>query len=871
MELKFHLSIPSFAPGVTFPKPKKLLSFIVMKKNNVKIFKFLAAGLGLATAVLTSDHAQGQTNFTTSVTSGGSFSWDGNNWGTINTGPFASAWAGDGTAAFYAPSTSYLVTVAASENMAGLDQAGTGTLTITNTTSSGALNLTTTGAINFTNAGNQIAEAGQFFLYGNVIIYAPITGTGGIEQRANDTLFLYGTNTYSGGTVFTGGQVTEFNNNYSFGTGNLVFNAGGQALISSASVLVTITNNVYFQGPNYVENFVSSSHGVNFAGNFYIPTDSTNNFELGGSSGGNVTTISGVISGTNSEINPTDPGTKQATLNLFGTNTYSGGTLLNTTNILVGFNNSSSFGTGSIFISHAGINFTNVATNTITLPNDIVFGASNNAVAIYGTNITFNGNIALAPSGYNGITNVNGTTFAFAGVISGNAELVPEGKGTLVLNGANTYSGGTYMNDANLAYRYNNGSIFGTGTNYIATSSFIPFEAVGSTPITIPNPFSILVNNAAINFNSSVGGTGGPNICSGNWYLGTNILDLRNDGNTAAESVTLTGIISGSGGVQYSANNNNPFFYIFGANTYSGGTFIGNASPTIPTIAFNNSQSFGTGTIYNQGTNAVRMVATGGNAFTLANNIIMTNAPVGFTFSNASSAALTLAGVISGTGSATFSGTSGSTIYLSNQNTYTGATTIGAGATLELATYGAITSSSGLTLNGGTLDPDGLNQTINALTLSASSTITYEAGGAEIDFANSSSLTWSGTLDVTNWNSSVDKLRFGTDSTGLTSNQLAQIEFNGAGLGTAQIDANGYIIAVTPPPSVTILSPTISGGNINFSFATTANQSYTVWGTTNLLAPNWIEVTNFNGDGNTDQLSLPVTNNGAEFFRVSTP
>ena len=168
------------------------------------------------------------------------------------------------------------------------------------------------------------------------------------------------------------------------------------------------------------------------------------------------------------------------------------------------------------------------------------------------------------------------------------------------------------------------------------------------------------------------------------------------------------------------------------------------------------------------------MVAAGGNAFTLANNIIMTNAPVGFTFSNASSAALTLAGVISGTGSATFSGTSGSTIYLSNQNTYTGTTTIGAGATLELTTSGAISSSSSLALNGGTLNTDGLNQTINALTLSASSTITYEAGGAEIDFANSSSLTWSGTLDVTNWDSSVDKLRFGTDNTGLTSNQLAQ-------------------------------------------------------------------------------------------------
>ena len=117
----------------------------------------------------------------------------------------------------------------------------------------------------------------------------------------------------------------------------------------------------------------------------------------------------------------------------------------------------------------------------------------------------------------------------------------------------------------------------------------------------------------------------------------------------------------------------------------------------------------------------------------------------------------------------------------------------------------------------------------------------------------------------------MDKLRFGTDNTGLTSNQLAQIEFNGTGLGTAQIDANGYIITVTPPPSVIILPPTLSSGNINFSFATTANQSYTVWGTTNLLPSNWIELTNFNGDGNTDQVSWPATNNGAEFFRVSTP
>jgi fibronectin-binding autotransporter adhesin len=853
-----------------FPQKTEKIYCPLIAMKQTKIFKFLA-GLGLAAAVQMLDHAQGQTYFTTNAVTGSTYSWEDNNWGITNAAPFTSAWAGDGTAEFYAHSAAYTVTVAAGENMAGLYQAGTNTLTITNSSSSGALNITTTGTpVNFTNAGIQVAEAQQFYLYGNVFIYTPITGVGGIEQRANDALGLYGTNTYSGGTVFTGGQVTDFNNNNSFGTGNLVFNAGGQALVSVATSLVTLSNNVYFQGANYAENFVSSSHGVNFAGNFYLPSTSTNIFEMGGSSGGNVTTISGVISGTNSAVNPNDPGTKEATFNLFGTNTYTAGTLLNTTNILVGFNNSSSFGPGSIFIKNYGINITNAATNTINLPNNIVFGASNNAVGFYGTNITFSGNIALAPTGFNGLTNENNETLTFAGVISGNAELIPEGKGTLVLNNTNTYTGGTYLNNATLAYRYNNGNIFGTGTNYLATSSDIPFEAVGSTPNIIPNAFSILVNNAAINFNSSVGGTGGANVCSGNWYLGTNQLDLRNDGNTLAESVTLSGVISGSGAVQYSANNNVAPISVFGTNTYTGGTYIGNGSTAAPVVTFNNSQSFSTGAVYNQGTNAVTLIATGGSAFTLANNIIMTNAPAGFTFSNANSTSLILAGVISGTGNANFTGAGGTT-YLNSQNTYTGTTTIGAGATLELTVSGAISSSSGLILNGGTLDPAGVNQTINPLKLNANSAIDYEAGGAEVDFANSSNLTWNGTLNITNWNSSVVKLRFGTDSSGLTGGQLAQIEFNGTGLGNAQIDANGYIIAGTPSSPITILPPTISGGNINFSFATIANQSYTVWGTTNLVAPDWIEVTNFNGDGNTDQVSFPATNNGAGFFEISTP
>jgi hypothetical protein len=96
------------------------------------------------------------------------------------------------------------------------------------------------------------------------------------------------------------------------------------------------------------------------------------------------------------------------------------------------------------------------------------------------------------------------------------------------------------------------------------------------------------------------------------------------------------------------------------------------------------------------------------------------------------------------------------------------------------------------------------------LTLSAStagSTIDYEAGPAEFDFANSSAVTWAAgtTLNLANWNPSTTLLRIGTDPTGLTGTQLAEIEFNGSGLGTAQLDSNGFVVQAVPEPSSLLL------------------------------------------------------------------
>jgi fibronectin-binding autotransporter adhesin len=154
-------------------------------------------------------------------------------------------------------------------------------------------------------------------------------------------------------------------------------------------------------------------------------------------------------------------------------------------------------------------------------------------------------------------------------------------------------------------------------------------------------------------------------------------------------------------------------------------------------------------------------------------------------------------------------------LVLSGANTYSGSTTISAGR-LTLGAANTIASSSSVIMAGGTLDPDGFHHAMTATTLglTASSILDYSSGAAEIDFANSSGVAWTSgmTLNLVstgggNWNNSSDYLEVGT-ATGLTSGQLAEIEFNGTDLGDAGITSQGYIIdtAQIPEPSTVVLS-----------------------------------------------------------------
>lgn len=180
---------------------------------------------------------------------------------------------------------------------------------------------------------------------------------------------------------------------------------------------------------------------------------------------------------------------------------------------------------------------------------------------------------------------------------------------------------------------------------------------------------------------------------------------------------------------------------------------------------------------------------------------------------------------ISGTNNLTMKG-SGTTTFTGNQaNTYSGQTIIdggtlslnkrnninaiagssikvNSGATLLLNSDNQIKNGTSLILNGGTFltgTSVGHSETLNTLTLSSSSTISLGTGTHQISFANSSLISWTGTLTISNWAGTIGnsgtagQIFFGVG--GLTSAQLAQIKFDGYGNG-AMILPSGELVPV---------------------------------------------------------------------------
>ena len=468
------------------------------------------------------------------------------------------------------------------------------------------------------------------------------------------------------------------------------------------------------------------------------------------------------------------------------------------------------------------------------------------------------------------IVNIDGTgNIVITSPITGSSKklsLNANSSGDLRLSGSNSWSGGTDIAGSTSGGRLRIDSLASlptTGTIAITTGGRITLNFPGTyggvsqsmtfNPNQITNPSLDILSGAAVIWQGTI----------------TISAATRIEANGASGSLTFSGNATGAGTLIKQAAGN---LILSGtANTLTGGTQIGNGKLTV-----NSGSSMGTDTIvlFQTATNndtislnntaqtigglVSRFTATTGTQSQViilgSGHTLTINQSYNSTFGTG--AVSTLTSTIAGSGNLIKSGAG--TLTLSSANTYTGTTTI-SGGTLALGIAKALSSSSNITLNGGTLSTTGaFSQKVGTLNLNSKSTIALFSGVHSDTFLASNGVSWAGdTLFVTGWTGTAGssgtggKIFVGTTSSGLTTGQLAKIIFVGYS-GPATILSTGEVVPSNPTPVITVTGTTkvISTIYGTASAQDTINVSGTgITGGIFISAPTGFEVSKTSGSG----------------------
>ena len=352
---------------------------------------------------------------------------------------------------------------------------------------------------------------------------APVSG---------DTLIFTGTNSLAPqlASNFTVTSIT-FNSAASAftlaGSGTYTINGG----VTNSSAATETVNNAIKLGA--AQTWSATSGNLIFGGSV------NNNGFLLTVGGGFNTTISGSISGAGG-LTKSGVGT----LTLSGSNSYAGTTTLSAGTLAIG--NDSAAGTGTLSLGVATIQASGGAhtlANTISFAGNAIFSGSDD--------LTFTGAATLTKS--RTLTFNNTGTLAFGGVIGqsgANKKLTKTGAGTLVLNNANTFSGGLAINAGTVVFGNNAGA--GTGTLTIGNSTI----QAGGTARTIGN-------SVTFGGNATFSGTNDLTFSGATTLTGTRTLTVSNT------NTTFSDVISGTFGITKSGAGTLIFSGAL-ANTFSG-------------------------------------------------------------------------------------------------------------------------------------------------------------------------------------------------------------------------------------------------------------------------------------------------------------
>lgn len=447
--------------------------------------------------------------------------------------------------------------------------------------------------------------------------------------------------------------------------------------------------------------------------------------------------------------------------------------------------------------------------------NDAIFGGTGEAVAVTaetahnisfsslgysltGSTLTLNGTAPTISAGV-------GISASISSVLAGAAGLTKGGAGTLILTGANTYTGGTTVSGGvlQIGNATVNGTI-GTGTYTIANGAklYLNYATAAAATWTNLSGSGTLELNSAQAINGSANWNTAAAISLGSGFTGGFQLDKGRVNCTPA----------GFGGASSVAIGNGAQFLAYdGATTGTPYTFPQNFSI--------NGMGWGESTHNNGALRIAGMNATFTGNMTLTGN-------AGLYTQSAANSTLNVTGVISDGGSGyTLTTTAlGNPITLGGNNTYGGGTTVSSG-TLKLGASEVIPDGVGkgnVTVTG-TLDLNTFNETLNGL--NGSGTVDTVAGGTPILTVGNSdaSSTFSGVIKNTAGSLSFVKTGAGTLTLNGVSTFTGTTTISGGKLsGTGTLKSPTTIAggATLAPGSATIGTLTI---NNTLSYAAGSN------------------------------------------------
>ncbi|MFI5377705.1 MAG: autotransporter-associated beta strand repeat-containing protein, partial [Tepidisphaerales bacterium] len=606
---------------------------------------------------------------------------------------------------------------------------------------------------------------------GNWTLHNPGSGPGWsgafVPGIASDVANFLG---YGSGTI-------TVNAPYAVGTINLDGSSGNYTIGNLGDSTITMNNGT-------VASLISNKNGNNtidaplaIGG---IPTLSVD------VAGGTQLSIGGPISGASAGLTKTNSGT----LVLSGANTYGGTTRINGGTIVL---------TGGSAISDTGlVSFANTFGTTLDVQTNETIGV----LASDGTN----GEVKL--TGAN-LTLTSGTR-SYGGLISGNGALVINGA-TQTLGNNNSYSGGTTLAAGTLIV--DNSNALGNGA---ATVTGGTLQAGPSSP-------SFYLSNA-LNIGGSFAFAGVNSLTmAGATTLTVDPTITVNGGTTA----TIQGAISGNHAITKAGPGT---LNLSGYNTFTGGVTL-NAG----TLGVESSQALGLG-----GTLTIAGGALQSNSSQTVNNPVTVNSNFGFTGTGTltlnGTTTLTLSPTITVDSAATgvfgalVQGNFGitkagpGTLYLAGTaNTYTGGTTVNGGI-LRINADGSLGPVSGaLTFTG--------NSTLQAgapVTLSAGRTVSINTGVTGMVDPNGNAVTepgiisGGGTLGVTGSSGGALTLNAANTYTGGTLLAGATLNLgNAAALNTGRLTITGGALDNTTGSAMVLANNIPMTWNGNFAFVGT--------------------------------------------------